>query len=364
MSVSSPAYTCSASADTATGSAPSRSQHRARRSCSASATAISSSCRTPRRAEQRDDRALLRRLARSCRSPAPPSCSPAPPAASARRSLARCSGRGARADPHRAASRRARAARGRARRARARRRPQRAAPRSSASSREAGEVDILVANAGAARRGRLESFTTEEIDRALDVNLRAPIALAHALLPGMLERGRGHLAVHVLDRRQVDRARRPALPRDEVRPARLRRRAAHRPARERRWRLGRVPRFHPRRGHVRRLRRQAAAGRRHAQPRGRRATASCARSSATAARSTSPRFPCAWRRASRGPRSGLRGDRRAQARRRRRSRRTWTSRCTTNAEASASGSEERLLLWALPRRRSGGRESAAGLVRA
>jgi uncharacterized protein len=59
---------------------------------------------------------------------------------------------------------------------------------------DAGEVDILVANAGLPAAGRLESFTMEEIDRALDVNLRAPIALAHALVPGMVERGRGHLS--------------------------------------------------------------------------------------------------------------------------------------------------------------------------
>ena len=62
-----------------------------------------------------------------------------------------------------------------------------------ASASEAGEVDILVANAGAAGRGRLETFSLEEVDRALDVNLRAPIVLTHALLPAMLERGRGHL---------------------------------------------------------------------------------------------------------------------------------------------------------------------------
>ncbi len=60
--------------------------------------------------------------------------------------------------------------------------------------REAGEVDILVANAALPASGRLESFTMTEIDRALAVNLRAPIALAHALVPGMIERGRGHLS--------------------------------------------------------------------------------------------------------------------------------------------------------------------------
>jgi uncharacterized protein len=58
---------------------------------------------------------------------------------------------------------------------------------------EAGEVDILVANAGLPAAARLERLSAEEVDRALDVNLRAPVALAHALLPGMLARRRGHL---------------------------------------------------------------------------------------------------------------------------------------------------------------------------
>jgi short-subunit dehydrogenase len=57
----------------------------------------------------------------------------------------------------------------------------------------AGDVDVLVANAGLPGSGRLDGFTPEEIDRALDVNLRAPMQLTRELLPGMLERGRGHL---------------------------------------------------------------------------------------------------------------------------------------------------------------------------
>ena len=57
----------------------------------------------------------------------------------------------------------------------------------------AGEVDVLVANAALPASGRAERFSPEEIDAALDVNLRAPIQLTRALLPGMLERGRGHL---------------------------------------------------------------------------------------------------------------------------------------------------------------------------
>jgi len=57
----------------------------------------------------------------------------------------------------------------------------------------AGWVDVLVANAGLPASGPLDDFTAEELDRALDVNLRAPIQLTRALLPQMVERGRGHL---------------------------------------------------------------------------------------------------------------------------------------------------------------------------
>ncbi|HEY2571628.1 MAG TPA: SDR family NAD(P)-dependent oxidoreductase [Solirubrobacteraceae bacterium] len=58
---------------------------------------------------------------------------------------------------------------------------------------EAGDVDIVIANAALPATGALDSFTMHEIDRALAVNLRAPIALTHALLPAMVARGRGHL---------------------------------------------------------------------------------------------------------------------------------------------------------------------------
>ena len=58
---------------------------------------------------------------------------------------------------------------------------------------EAGELDILVANAALPASGSLDSFSLEQVDRALDVNLRAPIVLAHILAPQMVSRGRGHL---------------------------------------------------------------------------------------------------------------------------------------------------------------------------
>jgi short-subunit dehydrogenase len=57
----------------------------------------------------------------------------------------------------------------------------------------AGRVDVLVHNAGLPGSGRLESYTVEQIDRVLDVNLRAGIMLTHSLLPAMTERGAGHL---------------------------------------------------------------------------------------------------------------------------------------------------------------------------
>src|SRR3954470_10746891 len=49
---------------------------------------------------------------------------------------------------------------------------------------EAGDVDILIANAGVPATGRLVTFTLEEVDRALAVNLRSALVLSHALLPG------------------------------------------------------------------------------------------------------------------------------------------------------------------------------------
>jgi uncharacterized protein len=59
--------------------------------------------------------------------------------------------------------------------------------------RETGDVDVLIANAALPASGTLDSFSTKQIDRALDVNLRAPIVLAHALAPQMVARRRGHL---------------------------------------------------------------------------------------------------------------------------------------------------------------------------
>ena len=57
---------------------------------------------------------------------------------------------------------------------------------------EAGEIDVLVANAALPASGRLERYTDEQIKRALRVNLEAPILMTHALLESWLGRGSGH----------------------------------------------------------------------------------------------------------------------------------------------------------------------------
>jgi uncharacterized protein len=54
-------------------------------------------------------------------------------------------------------------------------------------------VDILVSNAGLSASGVIDSWTEEQIDRALDVNLRAAIVLARLLVPHMVQRRAGHV---------------------------------------------------------------------------------------------------------------------------------------------------------------------------
>lgn len=59
----------------------------------------------------------------------------------------------------------------------------------------AGRVDVLVANAALPGSGRLDDYSPEQIDRAIDVNLRAPVQMARALTPAMVERGSGHVVL-------------------------------------------------------------------------------------------------------------------------------------------------------------------------
>jgi uncharacterized protein len=58
---------------------------------------------------------------------------------------------------------------------------------------EAGEVDILVANAGVGSGGGITELSIQEIDDAIDVNLRQGMVLSRLVVPQMRRQGRGHI---------------------------------------------------------------------------------------------------------------------------------------------------------------------------
>ncbi|KAB1656326.1 SDR family oxidoreductase [Pseudoclavibacter chungangensis] len=64
-----------------------------------------------------------------------------------------------------------------------------------ALERELGalEIDVLVNNAGVSATGNVLDASRGVIDAMVDVNLRAVLHLARLLLPGMVERDRGHV---------------------------------------------------------------------------------------------------------------------------------------------------------------------------
>jgi 2-hydroxycyclohexanecarboxyl-CoA dehydrogenase len=62
-----------------------------------------------------------------------------------------------------------------------------------AASSELGPIDILVNNAGYEEFGFFVTTSEDQWDRILAVNLRGVIAVTHAVLPGMHERGYGRI---------------------------------------------------------------------------------------------------------------------------------------------------------------------------
>lgn len=58
---------------------------------------------------------------------------------------------------------------------------------------QAGEVEILVANAALPASGVLTGFSAGQLERAIRVNLEVPIAMAHRLVVPMTERGSGQM---------------------------------------------------------------------------------------------------------------------------------------------------------------------------
>ena len=60
---------------------------------------------------------------------------------------------------------------------------------------QAGDIDILIANAALPATGHLLELSQQQIDTMLAVNFDAPIALVRALAPAMVARGRGHIVL-------------------------------------------------------------------------------------------------------------------------------------------------------------------------
>jgi len=60
-------------------------------------------------------------------------------------------------------------------------------------AREAGDIDVLVNNAGLQHVSPIEDFDEERWDRIIAVMLTAPFLLIRAVIPGMYERGWGRI---------------------------------------------------------------------------------------------------------------------------------------------------------------------------
>lgn len=60
---------------------------------------------------------------------------------------------------------------------------------------DAGQIDILVANAALPGTGNLLEYSDEQIIRNLAVNLQTPILMARDAAEGMVARGRGHIVM-------------------------------------------------------------------------------------------------------------------------------------------------------------------------
>jgi short-subunit dehydrogenase len=61
--------------------------------------------------------------------------------------------------------------------------------------RDAGNVDVLVANAALPATGHLHSLSATDVQRALTVNLEAPILMARELAPKLTKKGEGHIVM-------------------------------------------------------------------------------------------------------------------------------------------------------------------------
>ena len=126
---------------------------------------------------------------------------------------------------------------------------------------DAGDVDVVVANAALPAAGLLTSFSTEDIDQALQVNLRAPIVMARHYAEAFRAKRAGHLLFISSISGKVGTPHSSMYSATKFRPG-----AARRTRHRRRRRLRGLSRLRARCRDVRRLRHRAAQGRRHQQP--------------------------------------------------------------------------------------------------
>jgi short-subunit dehydrogenase len=63
----------------------------------------------------------------------------------------------------------------------------------SVAQEEVGPLDVLVNNAGGDPQREFHRLSEEEIREVIELNLTSAVLLGRILLPGMLERGRGHI---------------------------------------------------------------------------------------------------------------------------------------------------------------------------
>lgn len=131
---------------------------------------------------------------------------------------------------------------------------------------KAGDIDVLVANAGLPASGRLDGFSQDQIGRALRVNLESPVRMTRELLPRWEERGSGHF-VFISSISGFASTPRASLYAATKFGLLLRTQSTRRLARQRDWRFGDHAWRHSRCRDVRRERRPAAARPRYGHPR-------------------------------------------------------------------------------------------------
>ena len=103
----------------------------------------------------------------------------------------------------------------------------------AAAVEQFGDVDVLVANAGITHYRPFAQLPLDEARQMNDVNWLGTIHTVQAALPGMLERGRGHIVVVSSGGGRARLPLRRGLQRHQGRAARLRRGAASRAGRQR-----------------------------------------------------------------------------------------------------------------------------------